>query len=133
MRGFLKFMRGLLRLPIPVQLWLLVLVAANLLAPLFFLDRLEARVVILAFLAAGMFMGILTAVAGFTRLLGLGHSPWIGLIPYLWTRLDQIPVDDFFGVWVRSVMVPNGISLVLDVADVTRYLRGDRSELVDGL
>jgi hypothetical protein len=30
-------------------------------------------------------------------------------------------------VWVRALIVTNGLSLVIDYADVVRYLMGDRS------
>jgi hypothetical protein len=132
-RRSLKFIRGVLRMPIGWQLWLALLVAGNLIVPLFFFARPEARVVLAAFLFAGMLMMILAIIAGFTRILGLGHFVWFLLLPYLWTRLDQIPVDDFFGVWVRALMVLNATSLVIDVIDVIRYIAGDREETVEGL
>ncbi len=51
----------------------------------------------------------------------------------LWTQLQQIPTGDFFGIWIRVLMVVNALSLVLDATDVTRYLAGDREETVKGL
>ena len=75
----------------PVQLWLLLLVVANMAVPLFFLGQLEAQVVLATFLASVVLMTTLTAVSGFTRLLGLGHVFWILLLWFLWTRLDGTP------------------------------------------
>ena len=117
----------------PVRLWLMLLVVANLIVPLFFLDRVEARVAIVVLLASMMIMTALTARAGFTRILGLGHILWIPLLIWLWSRLDQIPTDGVFGTWIRVLMVLNAISLVTDTVDVVRYLTGDREELVKGL
>ena len=119
-------------MPLPWQLWLMLLVAANLLVPLFFIERLEAPVVVGTLLASMMLMTFITARTGFTRLLGLGHFLWFPLLYFLWIRLDQIPASDFFGIWIRVLMVLNAVSLVVDVIDVVRYIRGDRAETVEG-
>ena len=48
MQGFIKFNKGVLRMSWPVKIWLLLLVAANAVAPLFFLQRVEAQAVFAA-------------------------------------------------------------------------------------
>ena len=73
MRAFIKFNRGVMKMPMLVRLWLMLLVALNLVVPLFSLDRLEAQVVVVTFVASVMLMTVLTASLGFNRLLGLGH------------------------------------------------------------
>ena len=133
MRAFIKFNKGMMNMAVPVRLWLMLLVAVNLVIPLFFLNRVEAQVVVATFLASAMLMTVLTASSGFTRLLGLGHILWFPLLFFLWTRLDQIPADDPFGLWVRALMVANAVSLVIDAIDVTRYILGAREETVHGL
>ncbi len=50
MRAFIKFNKGMMKMPLHWQLWLLLLVVVNLIIPLFFLDRLEAQVVVGALL-----------------------------------------------------------------------------------
>jgi hypothetical protein len=132
-RGQIQFTEGLLRLPIRIQLWLLLLGGINLVVPLFFLDRLEARLTLGAFLVAMTLMALLTQRWGFTRILGLGHVVWFALLPFLWTRLDTDLPNDLFGIWIRAVLILNAISLAFDVADVVRYARGDRAKLVAGL
>ena len=133
MRAFIKFNKGIMKMPILWQLWLMLLVVVNLVVPLFFLDRLEAQVVVVALLASATLMTILTGVFGFTRLLGLGHIFWFPLLYFLWLRLVQIPADDFFGIWVRALMALNAASLVIDIIDVSRYIAGDREETVKGI
>ena len=133
MLAFWKFNIGMMRMPAPVRLWLLLLITANLIVPLFFLGRLEAQIVTATLLASVVLMTALTALSGFTRLLGLGHVLWFPLLWFLWTRLDQIPADMFFGVWLRVVMTLNALSLVIDTADVIRYIAGDREETIKGL
>ena len=112
---------------------LLLLVAANGVAPLFFLGRVEAQAVLAAMFIGTILMSLLTARFGFTRILGLGHILWIPLLGWLAFRLGQIPADDAFGLWVRGVMLLNGVSVVIDIADVVRYAAGDRKEMVTEL
>ncbi len=73
MKAFIKFNKGVLKMPISWRLWLMLLVAANVVAPLFFLRHLEAQVVLGTFLVGAMLMTWLTGRFGFTRILGLGH------------------------------------------------------------
>ena len=131
--AFIKFNQGMMRMPIYWQLWLMLLITANVLIPLLFLSHLESQVVLAAILASVMLMAILTGLSGFTRLLGLGHVLWIPLLYFLWTRLPQIPPDDFFGLWIRVLMVLNAASLAIDTVDVVRYIAGDREETIKGL
>ncbi len=133
MRAFVKFNKGIMSMPILWQLWLMLLVTFNLIIPLFFVNRLEAQVVVGALVASMILMTVLTAISGFTRLLGLGHIFWIPLLYFLWMRLEQDPADDFFELWIRVVMVLNALSLVIDAVDVVRYIAGDRSETVKAL
>ena len=133
MRAFLKFNKGMMQMSTPVRLWLLPLVTMNMVVPLFFLDRLEARVVLGTLMMSIMLMTSVTALSGFTRLVGLGHVLWIPMLYWLWTRLDQIPIDDGFGIWMRVLMLLNSISLIIDAVDVGRYVAGDREEVVKGL
>ncbi|MCH7685213.1 MAG: hypothetical protein IH899_00780 [Planctomycetes bacterium] len=133
MQGFIKFNKGVLRMSWPVKIWLLLLVAANAVVPLFFLERVEAQAVFAAMMIGATLMSLLTARFGFTRILGLGHILWIPLVGWLAFRLGQIPADDAFGMWIRGVILLNTVSLVIDGVDVFRYAAGDRQELVTGL
>ncbi len=133
MRAFIKFNKGVMKMPVQWQLWLLLLVAVNLVVPIFLINRLDAQVVLVAFVASVILMTVLTALSGFSRLLGLGHIFWIPLLYFLWTRLDQIPADEFFGIWIRVLMTLNAVSLIIDAVDVGRYIAGERAETVKGL
>ncbi len=133
MNAFIKFNKGLMHSSLPVKLWVGLLVIFNMIIPLFFLERLEAQVVLAAIMASMLLMTLITSTTGFSRLLGLGHIFWIPLLYFLGTHLDQIPPDDGFGVWVRALMVINATSLVIDAVDVLRYLAGERMEIVKGL
>ncbi len=133
MRAFIKFNKGMMKMPLPWQLWLMLLVTVNLVIPLFYIDWLESQVVVGVFVTSLVLFSILTARVGFTRLLGLGHILWVPLLWFLWTRLDQNPPDDLVGIWIRTLMTLNAMSLVIDAIDVSRYIAGDRAERVKGL
>lgn len=133
MRAFIKFNKGVLKLPIPWRLWNMLLVFVNMAVPLFYLGRPEARVVLVVTLLSVTLMTILTALTGFSRLLGLGHILWIPLIYFLWTRLDGFPADGFYGLWIRALMALNAVSLIIDGVEVMRYVAGDRRETIPGL
>jgi hypothetical protein len=133
MRAFIKFNQGVLKMPIQWLMWLALLVTVNLVIPLFYLSHLEAQVVAATMVASMVLMTILTGLSGFTRLLGLGHILWAPLLYFLWMRLDLNPANDFFGLWIRALMILNSLSLILDTMDVGRYIAGDRSETVASL
>ena len=120
-------------MPLAWKPWLLLLLAANMIVPLLFITRTEAQVVFGTALAGGALFSLLTALAGFTRLICLAHIVWVPLVVYLALRLPEFPPHDAYGVWIRAVIALNLGSLVLDTINVVRYLRGDRAEMVEGL
>ncbi len=73
MNAFIKLNRGILKMPVPWLIWLMLLVTANMVAPLFFLQYAEAQLVLATLMASMLLMTWLTARFGFTRILGLGH------------------------------------------------------------
>ncbi len=131
MNAFLRFNRGLLGMPVPWRLWLLLLVALNALAPMFFLPRVEAVATLGAIVFSMGLMTLLTHWTGFSRLLGLGHIAWIPLLIFLSMQLGSAPATDLFGLWIRAVIVIDAISLVIDASDVVRWLTGERGETVE--
>ena len=51
-------------------------------------------------------------------------------LPWIAVRYAETSPDGFFGLWLLSVLVVDGICLVIDVVDVLRYLAGDRRPVV---
>lgn len=120
------FMGKLWLLSTGLRVWLWMLVVAHGIIPLWFLDHLEAWVAMGA-LHGGFLLGVvLFKRYGFTRLLGLMHAPWIALLILLWGTMDQVPVSDPFGLWMRTVFVLDVIALAFDTKDVIKYFAGDR-------
>ena len=102
-------------------------------APLFFLTQLEAQLSLAAGLLGLALMSALTGRFGFSRIVGLGHLAWLPLIGFLLVGVADTSVTTPFGLWIRSVIVLDSISLAFDFADAVRFYRGDRAETVTGL
>ena len=107
--------------------WISLLLAVNVVGSLLFINTLEGQVVLAALVAGALAQTALFAAKGFVRLLGVGHVFWVPLMPWLWSRLDEFPPSGPFGYWVAAVMILNSMSLLIDVTDVVRYVRGDRT------
>ena len=133
MRSLLRFNQGIFQMPAHLQLWVVALVGANIVAPLFFLARPEAQLSLGAGLLGLALMSVLTGRFGFSRIVGLGHVAWLPLIAVLLGSVAETSATTPFGFWIRSVIVLDSISLVFDFADAVRFYRGDRSETVAGL
>ena len=69
---------------------------------------------------------VIFSAKGFVRLLGIGHIAWLPMVPWLWDRLDTAPPGSFFKYWLLATIVVVSLSLIIDAADVIRYLRGER-------
>ena len=132
MSGFFKavieFMAVMLtRFRLVSRLWLIALAAVNMVS-LYFIDTIEARVVFGVFVISLIIMTNIYLRLGFVRLLGMGHILWIPMVLWLWTRLDQTPsLNSTFEHWLIIVIVMNTISLIMDVVDVARYIKGERA------
>lgn len=127
MKVMIDFFRTMLLMPTPWLAWIGLLMAANLVGPLFFIETLEAQVVLAAIILGAVIQTAIFRAKGFVRLLGMGHVAWVPMVAWLWTRLDQIEMSSAFGYWVLAVMVLDSVSLFIDVTDVLRYIRGERT------
>lgn len=132
-KAFVRYHRGLRKMPLSWKPWLISLLVANMIVPWFWMNRLEAQVVFAVALLNYFSFIVLTGFGGFSRLLGLGHIYWIPLICFLWLRLEMLPANTAYGFWIRAVIILNAGSLLFDAANVIRYVRGDRDEMVQGL
>lgn len=124
--------------PMWFQVWLLMLAAANLAAIFFVITRqngklgmrVEALAIIISFLAAGIFMTWLYGVVGYVRLLGLPHLVfWLPVYVWLFGKYRKGEFSSPFKQYLIIYFVIAGLSLVIDAADVTRYLLGERQAL----
>ncbi len=127
MKVMLDFFKAMLQMPRLWIAWVGLLMAVNMVAPIFFLATLEGKVVLGTMMASAVLMMFIFAHKGFVRLLGLGHILWIPLIVWLLGRTNLEAPATLFEQWVLAVIAVNGLSLVIDAVDVFRYLRGERA------
>lgn len=120
-------MKSILKMPSPWLFWVMLLVAANFIVPLFYIQTLEAQLTIASIFAGAITQSYIHSKLGFVKLLGLGHIFWIPLVIWLGFRLSDIGLNDLFGIWLASLVVINTVSLVIDVIDVIRFFSGERS------
>ena len=127
MKLMFQFMRTMFANGIGLAFWIALLLMVNMLVPLVFITTVEGQFVLLSALAGAATQLVIFRLKGFVRLLGIGHLYWLPLLPWLSTRLDGPPEWGPFSLWVMSVIVLNGVSLVIDATDVWRYAVGDRT------
>ena len=130
MKAMIGFTKGLMSMPMPWLVWLGLLLAVNVVGPIYFFEALEAKVVLVAFLASLGLMTAIFAAKGFVRLLGIGHILWVPMVPWLWIRLDQVGPGEPIGYWITAVIILDSISLIIDGIDVLRYLKGERQPYI---
>ncbi len=133
MLAFKRFNQGLLALPLHLRAWMLLLISVNIISPFFFLEHVEAQLVLAAGALGMVLMSGLTARFGYSRIIGVGHIAWVPLLGFLWIQLPDVPATDAFGLWLRAVIVLDAISLAFDAVDVVRFALGDRAETVPTL
>jgi hypothetical protein len=126
MKVMIEFTKTMLLLPKPWLGWMGLLVAVNMVIPLYYIHTREAKVVLIAAMFGLMIMTAIFGAKGFVRLLGIGHIAWVPMIPWLWTRLDFTSFGSFFGYWLIAVIVLDSLSLIFDAVDILRYIRGER-------
>ncbi len=124
------FMKSTMKIPIMWQMWLALLITANLIVPLFYSSTLEAQITIGALLLSFVTMSYIHSKRGYVRLLGIGHIFWVPLVLWLGLRALETELSDAFGVWLASVVVLNTISLIIDAIDAVRYVNGERAPVV---
>jgi len=112
--------------PTWVQVWIICILTPVNMISLFFLD--EPSGVIVAALAIAAFVPSMIAVfvqRGFSSIVAASHIiPWTLLILFLLFARPQGTENYNFYLWV--LLAINAISLVFDVPDTVRWLKGDR-------
>ncbi len=126
MKAMIDFFRTLLTLPAPWVGWVVLLMTANMVVPLFFLGTPEGKIVLGAFLVGAVLQTAIFSAKGFVRLLGIGHIAWVPMVPWLWARLELAAPGSLFRYWILATIAVVTLSLLIDATDVVRYLRGDR-------
>ena len=131
MKVMIDFFRTILRMPKYWVAWVGLLMIANMVAPLFFIETLEAQVVLGAMMGGAAIQMVIFKMKGFVRLLGIGHILWIPMVIWLATGFDTEQITSPFGLWLAAVMTLNSVSLIIDGVDVVRYIKGERTPVIE--
>ena len=94
---------------------------------LIFVWTIEGAAILISVIVTLVIAGQIHKRTPFSRIIGLCHIPWLGLLPWLVHRLVTVELIWPLKAWVAYVAVTILISLVFDVLDVCRYARGDRT------
>ena len=78
-------------------------------------------------LLAATIMTVLHTKLGYVRLVGIGHFVWVPMLIWLVFRLDNIPEGTLFRGWLLTLIAMDTVSLLFDIVDLVRYVRGDRT------
>lgn len=132
MRVIIDFHKAVFRMAWIWRVWMMILALVNMVLPLVLIRHAEAQVTLVVFLLSAGFMMVLFKANGFTRILGVGHVLWLGLVPWLalQAQTGPFPPNDLFGWWLIATVAVNGLSIAIDIVDVLRYVRGDRQPAV---
>ena len=133
MKVMIDFFRTILRMPKHWVVWVGLLMIANMVVPLFFIETLAAQVTLAAMMAGAAIQMVIFKMKGFVRLLGIGHILWVPMVIWLALGFESEHLTTPFGVWVAAVILLDSISLVIDGMDVVRYIKGERTPTLSNL
>lgn len=108
-----------------------IMVIVNLVMPFFFLKESIAIVTIVAVIFGGAIGEAITRTHGFTKLLSVMHGPWIPVFVLQLLVLIKDNPQGNFKTWLLASTVITGTSLIIDVIDLIKYIKGDRKDLLE--
>ena len=97
MKTMINFFKAMLSMPKPWVAWVGLLMFTNMVGPLFFLETIEAKVVLLLMMIGAMNQTIIFGAKGFVRLMGIGHILWVPMVLWLWVRWGAADTNSPFG------------------------------------
>ena len=120
MRNPFLFFRDLVRQPLRVSAWVVILALANLASILFWASPL-AKVIFLTFVLSATAKLVLYSCFGFERILAIAHIFWIYLIPFI--VLQLVYTGGIFLAYLVVLTLLLSIALVIDVMEIRKYFR----------
>jgi hypothetical protein len=127
-KSFIDFNKKILGMKFPWNLWLGLLVLLNIGGGVFFIRTMEGQLALICMMAAFLIMWFIYVEKGFVRLLGLGHL--IAWTPQMVFYIQSVEnTAGWFQYWIISVLIFNGICLVIDFVDVVRYSLGNKQPI----
>ncbi|MCP4294852.1 MAG: hypothetical protein GY786_04540 [Proteobacteria bacterium] len=110
-----------------IGIWGRALNVPQILGGLILLNTLEGATVFVTVIGTLIIASQIHKRLYFSRLIGLCHIPWLILAPWLTYRLQSTKLGLSTEVWLTYVVVTMFISLLFDIYDVVRYLKGSKT------
>ncbi len=121
----MTLMLEILKEPLWLQGWIGWLLMVNMGGLAFWKVR-EARIIFWIFTANAIFLAILCEINGYNKLLGISHIIfWTPMLIWLARKLSGFNRASGFGKWIVVLIVTDTLSLIVDFADVIRYILGE--------
>ena len=114
--------------PLWVVVWIGIMIGVHVAAIPFAIKDWRPRIMVIVMAINMVFMSALFSRYGYTRILGLSHVIlWTPLLAFLWKTRHHNPERVWTVRLVKLAMVIIFISLLVDYADLIRYVMGDRA------
>lgn len=126
----LSLVKNMFKQKITVQIWTLLLVIVNLIAPIFVIEQWQAQLSIGCFLVIAGLMTYLHGKFGFSKILGLAHIIWVPMLVIIMNKTILVQLDELAAIWVCCLISLNFMSLILDARDVWKWVKGDRDPVI---
>jgi hypothetical protein len=124
MRNPLRFFTELMQQPVWISIWVFSLMAINVSSVAFWHEPLAKIIFVTFMLSAALMMGLYSKF-GFSKILGIGHIPWIPLLGYITVMIPA--TQDGFKSYLTVLLISISISLAFDVVDVWRHFTNQKS------
>ncbi|MBN20249.1 MAG: hypothetical protein CL678_03090 [Bdellovibrionaceae bacterium] len=118
----IDFFNHVFEMAFPWPYWIFLLAFLNGFMPLVFWRSSKARWVFSVFILQSILMLLLFYHYGYSRVLGIAHSGWIFLIPYLYFAKNSIPKRNVEYSWVWTLIIVNSLALILDFVDFSLFM-----------
>ena len=130
MKSMIQLNKQIFAMKFPWNLWVGVLALVNMVGGLVYIRTPEGQMALACLMLAFLIMCGIYVKKGFVRLLGLGHLiAWTPQVVWYAQVVLQGNAEGWFMYWLMSVIVVNGLSLVIDFVDVVRYSLGEKQPM----
>ncbi len=110
-----------------IYLWGGLLNIPQVLGGLIFIRTVEGLVILLTVFFTLAVAGQIHKRTPFSRGIGICHLPWLVMLPWLISRITSFEQPPIQGYWMIYVAIVVSISVIFDVNDVFRYVRGSKT------
>ncbi len=123
----IRMIRDIRTQGLAIYLWGGLLNIPQLVGGLIFISTIEGQLVFATLIPTLVVAGQIHKRSPFSRLVGICHLPWLMLFPWLVYRLVNFEHSVWLKGWAYYVAATILVSLIFDILDLYRYVRGDKT------